>query len=146
MAEELVLIQPVESPVICSPYDEPTHYWEYDRNTGHAERRSGRRPAAYWYKVQDPGTRRGQMRLELQEDRRDLDLVNRLRADVKRWRESKWEGATNVTKDLLRHWARKDRERRLFFCQLKAVETVIFLNERPHRDELVMERTLHGHH
>ena len=69
------------------------------------------------------------MRLELEEDRRDLDLVNHLRADVKRWRESRWEGATNVTKDLLRHWARKDRDRRLFFCQLEAVETIIFLNE-----------------
>ena len=29
-----VLIQPVESPVICKPYYEPTHYWEYDRATG----------------------------------------------------------------------------------------------------------------
>ena len=129
MAEESVLIQPVDSPVICKPYYEPTQYWEYDRNTGHADRRPGRRPAAYWYKVPDPGTRRGQMHFELQEDRRDLDLVNRLRADVKRWRASNWEGATNVTKDLLRHWARSDRERRLFFCQLESVETIIFLNE-----------------
>jgi hypothetical protein len=31
MPEEPVLIQPVESPVICKPYYEPTHYWEYDR-------------------------------------------------------------------------------------------------------------------
>lgn len=129
MAEEPVLIQPVESPVICKPYYEPTHYWQYDRDTGHAEKRQGRRPSAYWYKVDDAASRRGQMRLELEEDRRDLDLVNHLRADVKRWRESRWEGATNVTKDLLRHWARKDRDRRLFFCQLEAVETIIFLNE-----------------
>ncbi|HNY73850.1 MAG TPA: hypothetical protein PKL55_09950, partial [Syntrophales bacterium] len=28
---EPVLIQPVESPVICKPYYEPTEYWEYDR-------------------------------------------------------------------------------------------------------------------
>jgi hypothetical protein len=28
-----VLIQPVESPVICKPYYEPTQYWEYDRQT-----------------------------------------------------------------------------------------------------------------
>ena len=40
-----------------------------------------------------------------------------------------WEGATNVTKDLLRHWWRKDRPRRFFFCQLEAAETIIFLNE-----------------
>ena len=35
----------------------------------------------------------------------------------------------NVTKDLLRHWAREDRPRRLFFCQREAVETIIYLAE-----------------
>jgi hypothetical protein len=124
-----VLIQPVDSPVICKPYYEPTHYWEYDRATGCAQKRAGRRPASYWYR--DPGIdiRTGQLTLELEEERRDLVLVNKLRNDVKRWRSSNWEGATNVTKDLLRHWWRKDRARRFFFCQLEAAETIIFLNE-----------------
>jgi type III restriction enzyme len=129
MAGEPTLIQPVESPVICKPYYEPTQYWEYDRNTGAAAKLPGRRPAAYWYKLPDADSRRGQLVLELEEDRRDLVLVNRLRADVKRWRQSNWEGATNVTKDLLRHWSRKDRARRLFFCQMEAAETIIFLIE-----------------
>jgi type III restriction enzyme len=138
---EAVLIQPVESPVICKPYYEPTHYWEYDRTSGRAVKQPGRRPAAYWYKLSDEEMRqrnlplnfrdrRGdQMRLELEEGRRDLVLVNKLRSDVKRWRQSNWEGATNVTKDLLRHWWRKDRGRRFFFCQLEAAETMLFLNE-----------------
>ena len=129
MANDSVLIQPVEGPVICKPYYEPTYYWDYDRNTGRAMKREGRRSAAYWYKLPDADTRRGQLTLELQEERRDLVFVNRLRADVKRWRQSNWEGATNVTKDLLRHWMRKDRARRLFFCQIEAAETIIFLNE-----------------
>jgi type III restriction enzyme len=124
-----VLIQPVESPVICRPYYEPSHYWDYDRATGRANKRDGRRPAAYWYKFAEADTRRGQLSLELEEDRRELALVNKLRKDVKRWRNSGWEGATNVTKDLLRHWSRKDRPRRFFFCQLEAAETMIFLNE-----------------
>ncbi|MBU2226701.1 MAG: hypothetical protein KJ936_03380, partial [Proteobacteria bacterium] len=104
MNPEPVLMQPVESPVICKPYYEPTRYWEYDRQTGRAALREGRRPAAYWYKFADADSRRGQLSLELEEDRRDLALVNKLRADVKRWRNAGWEGATNVTKDLLRHW------------------------------------------
>ncbi len=70
-----------------------------------------------------------QIDLGLDEGRRDLALVNKLRSDVKRWRQSNWEGATNVTKDLLRHWWRKDRGRRFFFCQLEAAETMLFLNE-----------------
>ena len=44
-------------------------------------------------------------------------------------RDAKYENATAVTKRLLAHWWRKDRIRRLFFCQLEAVETVIYLNE-----------------
>ena len=138
---EPVLIQPVESPVICKPYYEPTLHYEYDRSTGRATKEPGRRPAAYWYKLSDEEVRqkklplhfkdaRGdEIRLELDEGRRELVLVNKLRSDVKRWRNSNYEGATNVTKDLLRHWSRKDRPRRLFFCQLEAAETVIFLNE-----------------
>ena len=124
-----VLVQPVESPVICKPYYEPTHYWEYDRATGMATKQAGRRPASYWYKLAEADIRQGQLNLGLEEDRRDLLLVNKLRADVKKWRDVKWEGATNVTKDMLRHWMRKDRPRRFFFCQMEAVETIIFLSE-----------------
>src|SRR5579871_684392 len=125
---EPTLVQPVESPVICNPYQEPAEYWDYDRTSGPASRQPGRRPSAYWYKVEGAGTR-GQTALELDEDRRPLELVNKLRRDVKRWHDSNWEGATNVTKDLLRHWTRPDRPRRLFFCQIEAVETILFLNE-----------------
>ena len=64
-----------------------------------------------------------------EEQREDLPLINALRDDVRRWRASGYEGATQVTKELLRYWGRNDRPRRLFFCQLEAAETVIFLNE-----------------
>ncbi|MBI2852420.1 MAG: DEAD/DEAH box helicase family protein [Chloroflexi bacterium] len=142
MPADSVIVQPVESPVICKPYYKPTEHYEYDRATGRATREPGRRPAAYWYKLSEDEVRQQQrlplhyqeakgdeMRFELDEGRRDLVLVNKLREDVDRWRESNYEGATNVTKDLLRHWWRKDRKRRMFFCQLEAAETIIFLNE-----------------
>ncbi|MBI4317699.1 MAG: DEAD/DEAH box helicase family protein [Chloroflexi bacterium] len=141
MPEGPVVIQPVESPVICKPFEEPTRHWEYDRATGRASMAPGRRPATYWYKLPEEDARQqrlalhlkepggDEIRLELEEGRRDLTLVNSLRSDVKRWRQSNYEGATNVTKDLLRHWWRRDRPRRLFFCQMEAVETIIFLNE-----------------
>jgi len=128
--QSVMPIKPVENPILCSPYREPDRYWEYDRQTGEAQLITGeRRRAAYWYKIEDRDTRRGNLTLELQEDRRDLIHVNNIRTDVKRWRESGYEGATNVTKDLLRHWRREDRIRPLFFCQLEAVETIIFLSE-----------------
>lgn len=126
---EPTLIQPVEdSPVICSPYSEPTAYWEINKNTVTPKKQPGRRPSAYWFKDPNAVTT-AQIAFEINEERRDLVLVNKLRGDVKRWRESGWEGATNVTKELLRHWVRPDRARRFFFCQVEAVETIIYLNE-----------------
>ncbi len=121
-------IQPVESPVICSPYSEPDWHYDYDRKTGEATKKPGRRPAYYWFKSEERVRGQGQL-FETEEERRELDLVNKLRKDVKRWRESGYPGAENVTKELLRHWWRADRTRRLFFCQLEAAETIIFLNE-----------------
>ncbi|HEV2472913.1 MAG TPA: hypothetical protein VGS41_09625, partial [Chthonomonadales bacterium] len=122
-------IQPVPSPVICSPYREPDKHWRYNKSTGEAALEAGRRPAQYWYKTQARLRSAEQQELELDEEQRNLDLVNKLRRDVKRWRESGYSGAENITKELLRHWWRKDRARRLFFCQLEAAETVIFLSE-----------------
>ena len=69
------------------------------------------------------------MRFIQEEERDDLPLVNNLRSDVRRWRESNYRNATNVTRELLNHWAREDKERRLFFCQREAVETIIWLAE-----------------
>ncbi|MBI2298157.1 MAG: DEAD/DEAH box helicase family protein [Armatimonadetes bacterium] len=122
-------IQAVESPILCGPYAEPTAHWLYDQTTGEAHREDGRRPASYF----DPRYRQADQQLRLgqfaEETRNELALVNRLRLDVKRWREGGYRGASPVTKDLLAHWMRADAERRLFYCQREAVETVIFLLE-----------------
>ena len=122
-------IQPVERPILCNPYEEPDAHWVYDTETGEASQHPGRREAGYWYKTQRTGTEQLQMRFVQEEQRDDLPLVNALRADVKRWRESNYRNATNVTRDLLNHWTREDKERRLFFCQREAVETIIWLAE-----------------
>ena len=120
-------IQPVERPILCSPYEEPDAHWIYDTQTGEAVRQPGRREAGYWYKTQRTGS--DQLQLFQEEARDDLPLVNALRTDVKRWREANYRNATPVTRELLRHWAREDLLRRLFFCQREAVETIIYLAE-----------------
>ncbi|MBI4551134.1 MAG: hypothetical protein HY710_02615 [Candidatus Latescibacteria bacterium] len=35
-------IQPVNNPILCSPYEEPTEHWVYDTQTGEASRMMGR--------------------------------------------------------------------------------------------------------
>jgi type III restriction enzyme len=52
-----------------------------------------------------------------------------VRERVAQWREAGYPGATRTTLDLIRHWRREGRVRRLFFAQLEAAETIVFLNE-----------------
>jgi type III restriction enzyme len=122
-------IQPVSRPILCSPWEEPTAHWVYDTATGEASEAADRRPASYFYRTHRTGSTQLQMGFVAEEERDDLPLVNALRADVKKWRESGWESSTPLTKQLLRHWTRADRPRRLFFCQLEAVETIVYLTE-----------------
>jgi type III restriction enzyme len=124
-------IQAVSDPILNSPYSKPTAYWDYDRDSGMAQMQTGRRPARYYYKLRsdEAAKKAGQALLALDEGQRDLPLIKALREDVERWRETSYRGAQQVTKDLLEHWNREDRYRRFFFCQLEAVETIIFLAE-----------------
>ncbi|MBI2843052.1 MAG: DEAD/DEAH box helicase family protein [Armatimonadetes bacterium] len=128
-SQESLPVQPVEKPILCNPYDEPSAHWVYDSETGEATQAEGRRPASYWYKTIRTGTSQQTLRIFAEEERDDLPLVNALRADVKRWRAAKYEGATAVTKQLLNHWRDPDLPRRLFFCQKEAVETIIYIAE-----------------
>ena len=120
-------VRPVEKPILCNPYEEPTDYWKYDTVTGEASHGGQRREAGYWYKTERTGG--AQLSLLAEEERDDLPLVNALREDVARWRKADYRGATSVTRELLKHWSRADLARRLFFCQREAVETAIYLAE-----------------
>lgn len=129
MTEVQIPIQPVEQPILCSPYEEPREYWVYDMESGEAKRMQGRRRAAYWFKSQRVLTSQIMLPGFTEEHSEELPLVNNIREDVKRWRGSDYEGTTEVTKELLRYWRREDRILPLFFCQVEAAETVIYLNE-----------------
>lgn len=62
----------------------------------------------------------------------DLVLVNLLRERVAAWRKEVAAGGGNVTRttlQLLQWWRREGRQRPLFFAQIEAAETVIFLKE-----------------
>ena len=127
MLEGSIPIQPVEEPILCSPYEEPGQHWLYDTKTGQPSKIPSRREASYWFKTERTGT--AQRSLLAEEERDDLPLVNALREDVRRWRDSGWRNSSETTRRLLRHWWREDRTRRLFFCQLEAVETILYLQE-----------------
>ena len=113
----------VDNPIINSPFDEPTRYWAYEE--GQPVLKEGRRPAGYYLKAR---TRGPQMAM-LEEEFVPLDLVNTIRERVKAWRERGYPGVTPITRQLLNHWNNPERERKLFFCQREAAETLIWLVE-----------------
>ncbi len=56
-----------------------------------------------------------------------LTLVNSIRERVDAWREADYPGITSVTRTLLEHWYdRSARELPFYFCQLEAIETLIW--------------------
>ena len=113
--------------IVNSPYEEPARHWRYDRTTRLFDLAEGRRPAGYVVASEDsrafddPGVFV------------EIPLVNHVRPRVKAWREAGWPGATAVTRRLLRYWNDPEEfeTRRFFFCQLEAVETLIWLTEAP---------------
>ena len=128
---ELPIQAPVEEPIINSPYKEPLQHWSYSKE-GKAQKTPGRRRASYFWTTQKTGSLQQTFEAEgfdTDFGSDDLPLVNSLRHDVAKWRASEYENATQVTKQLLRHWQAKDRKRRLFFCQIEAVETMIYVSE-----------------
>jgi type III restriction enzyme len=122
----------VEQPILNSPYDEPARHWYIQRGAD-PELRDGRRKS---FVFQPRGQREewdlsdGTLApLREYESAYEMVLVNLLRERVQQWRAAGYPGVTRATLELLRWWRREGREKRLFFAQLEAAETVIFLRE-----------------
>lgn len=116
----------IEQLIINSAFREPEHHWKYDLNGQRFIKEPGRRPAGYFIAGQGSNQYNdiGQFI--------ELPLVNKIRPRVKAWREAGYPGVTGVTKKLLDHWNDKDaRQYQFFFCQLDAMETLIWLSEAP---------------
>jgi type III restriction enzyme len=115
----------VDEPILCTPFDEPKEHWHLVE--GEPPRRvTGRRPARYFYR---PPSRGDAEARPLGTTEIELKLVNRIRAQLAGWRAQGYPGVSRTTLDLLAYWHREGREHRLFFAQLEAAETIIFLTE-----------------
>ncbi len=116
----------VPEPILNSPFEEPARHWNIEEGK-EPERRAGRREAGYFYR--DPKAPPADGEHEARGVWTPLELVNRIRAEIKEWREAGYPGVTRTTLDLLNYWRRDGRQHRLFFAQLEAAETIIFLTE-----------------
>jgi type III restriction enzyme len=120
----------IDQLIINFPYTEPTHHWKYNQNKQTFEREKGRRPAGYIVAGQGNNLYGDGGRFE------PIPLVNEIRHRVKAWRENGYPGVTGITHKLLQHW--KDNEQRpypFFFCQMDAMETLLWLTEAPESEK-----------
>jgi type III restriction enzyme len=116
----------VPEPILNSPFEEPAWHWNIQEGK-EPERRMGRREAGYFYR--DPKVPAADSEHEAHGVWAPLDLVNRIRAELRKWRKAGYPGVTRTTLDLLNYWQRDGRQHRLFFAQLEAAETIILLVE-----------------
>ncbi len=113
--------------IINKPYQVPAYHWQYDREKRIFEKLEGRRSAGFLIATEgsqtydDPGIFC------------EIPLVNKIRKRVDLWREQNYPGITNITRKLFDHWHNNEirENRQFFFCQMEAIETIIWLTESP---------------
>ena len=109
--------------ILNSPYAEPAWHWEHRPGTLSLTRTEGRRAPGYT-KFNTKSRGDGEFV--------PLGAVEVIRGRVRAWREAGWPGVTPVTRQLLGRWHGVGEEEGLmeprpFFCQLEAIETLIWL-------------------
>lgn len=142
-----------DHPILNSPYREPSRHWELD-SQGQPTHKTleSRRRADFITPIPKPKKRKpvkgGQenfvfdegMGLSTQAQQYDpTSIINEVRKHIGLWRnlpESEW-GVTPETSRLLQHWRSFEFSGiRPFFCQIEAVETLIWLTEvAPHSQD-----------
>ena len=122
----------IENPVINSAFSEPRRHFRFDDDGITDEIVEGRRASAYFVPIAQPKKKGKQLVFDTewtQERARPNEFINRVRERVDLWRRGGHRGVTRTTRLLLDHWRAPNRERRLFFCQIEALETAIYLTE-----------------
>lgn len=121
----------IENPVINSPFEEPRRHFRFTDDGITDEIVLGRRLSTYFIPIAKPKFKTKQKLLDFDTQHRaeENKLINDLRERVAHWRKAGRPHTTAVTRRLLDYWTRPERERRLFFCQIEAVETIIYLTE-----------------
>jgi type III restriction enzyme len=123
----------IENPIINSPFAEPERHFRFDDDGITNEIVESRRISHYFVPIAQPKKKTQQIELDLSgwtQDRvKPNDFINRVREKVRQWRWGGYQYVTPTTKKLLQHWIDPERDRKLFFCQIEALETVIYITE-----------------
>lgn len=123
----------IDNPIINSPFVEPKRHFVFNDQGITNQVESTRRKSSFFVPIPKPKKKNSQQVLfdtEWTQNRvQENDFINRVRGRVRNWRLGGYVHVTNVTRRLLDYWTNPDRERKLFFCQIEAIETAIYLTE-----------------
>lgn len=125
----------MKSPIINSPYFEPTRHFKADERGLTEDIIEARRPSSFYIPVPRAKTRQKKLELNTAEGafgselQKENEFINKVRIKINAWREQGYPGITKTSRDLLFYWKDETRENRLFFCQIEALETLIYINE-----------------
>jgi type III restriction enzyme len=123
----------IENPVINSPFTEPSRHFQFSDEGITDKILEFRRVSSYFIPIpraKKKNPKQLTFETEWTADRiEENKVINRIRERVSLWRQGSCVGITKTTAQLLDYWKRPDRGRRLFFCQIEALETVIYITE-----------------
>jgi type III restriction enzyme len=123
----------IENPIINSPFREPDRQFAFNEFGITNEVISGRRLSSYFIPIAGAKkSKTGQQMFDTEWTRDRIEenrFINSVRGKVRAWREGGYLGVTPVTLQLLRYWNNPEREKKLFFCQIEALETIIYATE-----------------
>ncbi len=122
----------IENPVLNSPYEEPRRHFRFSEEGITNEIVEARRVSSYFMPIPAAKKRGKQLAFDTEwtKDRvEENKFINRIRERVAPWRKGGYLEVTTATRRLLDYWTHPDRERKLFFCQIEALETAIYVTE-----------------
>jgi type III restriction enzyme len=123
----------IENPILNSPFEEPARHFKFSEEGITNEIVKARRKSAYFIPV--PRSRKKSQEgtlfdTEWTEDRiEENDFINQIRSRLSLWKTQGRPGINRTSARLLEYWTRPEREHRLFFCQVEALETIIYITE-----------------
>ena len=119
--------KPIKQLIINAPFAEPDQHWKFDKTKKEFVLKEGRRPASY---IIASSKHKSYDEYGIV---KEIPLVNEIRKRMQEWKADNCSGITGVTRRLLEFWNTKSedsgRKYDFFFCQLEAIETLIFLTE-----------------
>jgi type III restriction enzyme len=122
----------IENPILNSPFEEPRRHFKFSEEGITDQVVESRRISSYFVPIAQPRKKSRQLSFDTEwtKDRiEENKFINEVRARVLLWRDRGRGGVTKTTARLLSYWTDPDRENKLFFCQIEALETAIYLTE-----------------